>query len=130
MSSDASIVLITGAAGWLAGLLARELSADPRTPNVHLILADIVEPKAPTDAKAITMKTDLTEKEAVEQLFKTKFGVPDTVYALHGIMSRGSEDNFDLGLKVRPVVEIYEPVPRKVTVIAACRSISIPYAYY
>jgi len=42
----------------------------------------------------------LTVKEAVDGLFKTEFGVPDTIYCLHGIMSRGSEDNFDLGLKV------------------------------
>ncbi|KAL5492706.1 hypothetical protein ACEPAI_4153 [Sanghuangporus weigelae] len=100
MPSDTSVVLITGAAGWLSGLLAQELLTDSRTPNVHLILADIVEPKAPANAKAITVKTDLTQKEAVEKLFETEFGIPDTVYALHGIMSRGSEDNFDLGLKV------------------------------
>ncbi|KAJ6590575.1 hypothetical protein DFH09DRAFT_975984 [Mycena vulgaris] len=93
-------VLITGAAGWLGGLLAEALVADPKTPNVRLILADIVEPKAPKSSKAVTIKADLTAKDPIDSLFKSEFGVPDTIYCLHGIMSRGSEDNFDLGLKV------------------------------
>ena len=100
MSDKKSVVLITGAGGWLGGVLAHELLSDPNTPNLHLILADIVEPKAPEGAKAVTFKADLCEREAVEKLFETEFGVPDTVYAMHGIMSRGSEDNFELGLKV------------------------------
>ncbi|KAJ6602391.1 hypothetical protein DFH09DRAFT_1124773 [Mycena vulgaris] len=93
-------VLITGAAGWLGGLLAEALIADPKTPNIRLILADIVEPKAPKFSTAVTIKADLTAKEPIDSLFKSEFGVPDTIYCLHGIMSRGSEDNFDLGLKV------------------------------
>lgn len=77
---------------------------DSRTPDIHLILCDIVEPKHPKGAKhVITSKADLTDPKSVETLFKTEFGVPDTVYCFHGIMSRGSEDNFDLGLKVCPV---------------------------
>jgi nucleoside-diphosphate-sugar epimerase len=109
-------VLITGAGGWLGGIvglshsvfyldadiqLASELLSDPKTPNVKLILADIVEPKAPKGAKeVITRKADLTDLKEIDALFKTEFGTPDTVYCFHGIMSRGSEDNFDLGLKV------------------------------
>ncbi|KAJ7912575.1 hypothetical protein B0H13DRAFT_2271569 [Mycena leptocephala] len=93
-------VLITGAAGWLGGLLAEALVADPKTPQIRLILADIFEPKSPESSKAVTIKADLTAKEAVDSLFKTEFGVLDTIYCLHGILSRGSEDNFDLGLKV------------------------------
>ncbi|KAG5652483.1 hypothetical protein H0H81_004839 [Sphagnurus paluster] len=95
-----NVVLITGAAGWLGGLLAHALVADPKTPNVQLILADIVEPKAPQGVKAVTIKADLTDKAQIEALFATPLGIPDTVYCLHGIMSRGSEDNFELGLKV------------------------------
>lgn len=26
--------------------------------------------------------------------------MPDTVYAMHGIMSKGAEDDFDLGMEV------------------------------
>ncbi|PBK98551.1 NAD(P)-binding protein [Armillaria gallica] len=93
-------VLITGAAGWLGGLLSGALIADPQTPDVSFILADIVEPKTPVGAKAVTIKADLTSADEIEKLYQTELGVPDTVYCLHGIMSRGSEDNFDLGLKV------------------------------
>ncbi|KAH8110033.1 NAD-binding protein [Phellopilus nigrolimitatus] len=100
MSSDKSVVLVTGAAGWLGSVLTHELLLDPQTPNLHLILADITEVTAPAGAKAAIVQADLTDKEAVAQLFKTEFGVPDTIYALQGIMSRGSEDNFDLGLRV------------------------------
>lgn len=68
---------------------------------MHLILADIVEPKPPKGAKnIICRKADLTDVKEIEALYSTEFGVPDTVYCFHGIMSRGSEDNFDLGLKV------------------------------
>lgn len=81
--------------------LAGELLSDPKTPDVHLILADIVEPKAPKGAKnVICRKADLCDRKEVESLYTTEFGVPDTVYCFHGIMSRGSEDNFDLGVKV------------------------------
>jgi hypothetical protein len=76
------------------------LRDDPKTPNVQLILADIVEPKAPQSVKALTIKADLTDDAQIDALFTSPFGVPDTIYCLHGIMSRGSEDNFDLGLKV------------------------------
>ncbi|KAF9019811.1 NAD(P)-binding protein [Hymenopellis radicata] len=100
MSPTKNVVLITGAAGWLGGLLSSAIIADPRTPDVSFILADIVEPKTPKGAKAATIKADLTNPDEIDKLFNTEIGVPDTVYCLHGIMSRGSEDNFELGLKV------------------------------
>ncbi|KAF7361340.1 NAD(P)-binding protein [Mycena sanguinolenta] len=89
-------VLITGAAGFLGSLLSETLA----TFNVRLILADIVEPKSPKSSDAVTVKVDLTARESIDNLFKTQFGVPDTIYCLHGIMSRGAEENFDFGLQV------------------------------
>ena len=80
--------------------MVRALKDDARTPDLHLILADIVEPIALADVDSVNITTDLTDERQVEALFNTRLGVPDTVYCLHGIMSRGSEDNFDLGLKV------------------------------
>jgi hypothetical protein len=89
--------------------LASELLSDSRTPDVHLILADIVEPKAPKGAKhVITRKADLCDPKEIDALFNTEFGTPDTVYCFHGIMSRGSEDNFDLGLRVCAFSMIFE----------------------
>ncbi|KAI0770419.1 NAD(P)-binding protein [Fomes fomentarius] len=93
-------VLITGASGWLGGLLAQALYHDARLSDLRLVLVDIVEPQAPVGANAITIKADLTDSAQVDTLFQTVHGVPDTVYCLHGIMSRGSEDNFDLGITV------------------------------
>lgn len=94
---------------FIAIQLAEALIVDPDSPDVHLILADIVEPKAPAGAHVITLKTDLTIAANVESLFETTYGIPDVVYAMHGIMSRGSEDNFDLGLKVASVLRT--PLP-------------------
>ncbi|KAI0718240.1 NAD(P)-binding protein [Cerioporus squamosus] len=99
MSSN-NVILITGAGGFLGSLLARALHTDPQTPNVRLILVDIVEPKAPAGSRAVTIKADLTDPEQVDALFETEYGIPETVYCLHGIMSRGSEDHFDFGIKV------------------------------
>ncbi|KAL1412683.1 hypothetical protein Q8F55_000430 [Vanrija albida] len=94
-------ILITGAGGWLGGLLASALLADPATPNARLILADIVAPRVPPGAgKALALQADLCDAGAVDALFSTALGEPDTIYCLHGIMSRGSEDEFDLGLAV------------------------------
>ncbi|KAI0629861.1 hypothetical protein C8Q77DRAFT_1220049 [Trametes polyzona] len=95
-----NVVLITGAGGWLGGLLAKALISDETSPNVNLILVDVVEPKAPPGARALSIQADLTDPAQAATLFNTELGVPDTVYCLHGIMSRGSEDNFDFGIKV------------------------------
>lgn len=64
-----------------------------------MILVDVVEPKAPTGSTSTVLKADLTEDAQVKGLFATAYGIPDVIYCLHGIMSRGSEDNFDLGVK-------------------------------
>ncbi|KAF5319514.1 hypothetical protein D9619_008716 [Psilocybe cf. subviscida] len=95
-----SVVLITGAAGFLGGLLSSAIHHDSLRPGVKLILADVVEPKAPAGSTATVLKADLTDTAQVESLFATSYGIPDVVYCLHGIMSRGSEDNFDLGVKI------------------------------
>ncbi|KAF9005103.1 hypothetical protein BDQ17DRAFT_1325271 [Cyathus striatus] len=95
-----NVVLVTGAAGFLGNLLSQALRTDFSSSDVHLILADIVEPRPLVGSKAITLKADLTKKTEVDALFCTEFGIPNTVYCLHGIMSRGSEENFDFGVKV------------------------------
>jgi hypothetical protein len=81
--------------------LANEVLKDPRTANARLILADVTLPKAPANAKdVVCVQTDLTKPEEAAKLFKTAYGLPQVVYCMHGIMSRGSEDNFDFGIKV------------------------------
>ena len=68
--------------------------------NVQLILVDVVEPRAPAGVNTVTIKADLTDTQQIDSLFSTTYGVPETIYCLHGIMSRGSEDDFDFGVKV------------------------------
>ena len=67
---------------------------------MKLILADIANVKAPPGSNSVCLKVDLTDPLQVDALFQTEFGIPDTVYCMHGIMSRGSEDHFDFGVKV------------------------------
>ncbi|KAL3496874.1 hypothetical protein BJX62DRAFT_193134 [Aspergillus germanicus] len=89
-------VLITGAAGFIGQLLAKELLNDP---SYTLVLTDINEPPVPTGVKypqnARTVTADLLTgaSTVVDKSL-------DAVYAFHGIMSSGSEANFDLGMTV------------------------------
>ncbi|TBU46225.1 NAD(P)-binding protein [Dichomitus squalens] len=94
------VILITGAGGFLGGKLASAIHEDPELTGFRLILVDVIEPRAPPHSNAITIKADLTDPAQADALFNTQYGVYDTVYCLHGIMSRGSEDNFDFGVKV------------------------------
>lgn len=100
VSASNNVVLITGEGGWLGGILADALLADD--PSTQLILADNAEPRAPKAAKdaAVTIKANLTDAGAIDGLFTTRLGIPGSIYCLHGILSRGPEDNFDLGLHV------------------------------
>lgn len=88
-------ILITGAGGFVGQLLAEHLLND----NHKVILADIFEPPIPSAAKnqenATPIKADLYETpDAV--LSKDL----DAIYVFHGIMSAGSEADFDLGYRV------------------------------
>jgi nucleoside-diphosphate-sugar epimerase len=106
-SSQVETVLITGAGGFLGSLLPAALvQHEPRT-RFNFILTDTFEPKTPSfpssssaDPEVYTLSSDLTEPKQVQGLFETPLGKPDTIYSLHGIMSLGSEKDFDLGLRV------------------------------
>lgn len=88
-------ILITGAGGFVGQLLAEHLLND----NHQVILADVFEPPLPEKAKnkqnATPIKADLAE-DASQVLSKDL----DAMYVFHGIMSAGSEENFDLGYRV------------------------------
>ncbi|BCS22170.1 SDR family oxidoreductase [Aspergillus puulaauensis] len=89
-------ILITGAAGFIGQLLAKELLNDP---SYTLILTDINEPPVPAGVKypqnARTITADLLK--GADAIVEKSL---DAVYAFHGIMSSGSEANFDLGMTV------------------------------
>ncbi|KAJ5105870.1 hypothetical protein NUU61_003217 [Penicillium alfredii] len=89
-------ILITGAAGFIGQLLAKELLNDPA---YRVTLTDIHPPLIPKGVRhpenATAVKTDLFA--GAKDVVATSL---DAVYAFHGIMSSGSEANFDLGMSV------------------------------
>lgn len=88
-------ILITGAGGFIGQFLARELLKDA---NNTLVLTDVVDFPVPKGAahpqNASVVKMDLLKDQSV--ITKDL----NAIYMFHGIMSAGSEANFDLGIKV------------------------------
>lgn len=88
-------VLITGGAGFIGSILARNLLNDDDG-KYEILLTDIVEPLVPAGVKwpqkATAIKADiLTQADVVVDR------VVDIVFMFHGIMSSGAEADFDLG---------------------------------
>ncbi|KAG6915970.1 hypothetical protein DXG01_009059 [Tephrocybe rancida] len=93
-----NVVLITGAAGWLGGLLARALRDDPRSPDLQLILADVVVPTAPAGVDCVAIKADLTDERQVKGILESRLGMPGTVY--YPDLNRVIDSLFDVGAQV------------------------------
>ncbi|PWN46499.1 NAD(P)-binding protein [Violaceomyces palustris] len=96
-------ILITGAGGFLGSLLADTIvRLQPDLHDFRFILCDVNPPKPPTDPKAkfTILTVDLTQPSESERLFQTEMGKPDVIYSLHGIMSKGSEQDWDFGFRV------------------------------
>jgi nucleoside-diphosphate-sugar epimerase len=93
-------ILITGAAGFIGQLLAERLL---REPQHTLILTDIVTPPIPPKAihpqNARAIQADLCDASSLSSLVESTKPL-DAIYVFHGIMSSGSEANFELGMKV------------------------------
>jgi nucleoside-diphosphate-sugar epimerase len=91
-------ILITGGAGFIGQLVAKELLNDP---SHKVLLADVVEPPVPQGVKypqnAKCVKADLCAKASVGEIVSRHL---DTVFVFHGIMSSGSEANHELGMRV------------------------------
>jgi len=90
-------ILITGAGGFLGQFLARELLSQGH----QLVLTDVVDFGVPKGSKnansAKVVKADLAEQSSREAVVTKDL---NAIYIFHGIMSAGSEANFDLGMKV------------------------------
>ncbi|KAK2624667.1 hypothetical protein QTJ16_005860 [Diplocarpon rosae] len=93
-------ILITGAAGFIGQLLAERLLASP---GYNLILTDIIEPPIPKKAvhrtHARTIQADLCDSTSLKALIASSAPL-SAIYIIHGIMSSGSEVNFELGMRV------------------------------
>src|SRR5262245_11199036 len=97
-------ILITGAGGFVGRELTSALLLDA-PPETRLVITDVIGPlTVPTSAqdhevRVTSIQADLTSPAEVDNLIKASEPY-ETVYLLHGIMSGGSEANFDLGMKV------------------------------
>jgi nucleoside-diphosphate-sugar epimerase len=93
-------ILITGAAGFIGQLLAERLLSEPQ---YNLILTDIISPPIPPKSihpqNATSIKADLCDPTSLSNLISSSFPL-DAVYIFHGIMSSGSEADFELGMRV------------------------------
>lgn len=92
-------IIITGGAGLIGPLLAQRLLND----GYRVILTDIVEPKIPDGVpdpqSCICSKGDICDTSYVEDLLALAQPL-HAIFIFHGIMSAGSEANYDLSMKV------------------------------
>ncbi|CBQ67463.1 conserved hypothetical protein [Sporisorium reilianum SRZ2] len=98
----ATTVLITGAGGFLGSLLADTLVKLQPQHTFQFILVDVRTPPSPksADVKSVCLAADLTTASGVDSMFRTELGLPAVIYSLHGIMSKGAEENWELGFRV------------------------------
>ncbi|PYH97923.1 nucleoside-diphosphate-sugar epimerase [Aspergillus ellipticus CBS 707.79] len=95
-------IIITGASGYVGQELAAALLTT--LPDATVTLTDVIRPEVPSSAaqhasRTTCIEADLTSPDVVAELFTSTHRF-DTVYLLHGIMSSGSEANFELGMRV------------------------------
>ncbi|PGH12065.1 hypothetical protein AJ80_06884 [Polytolypa hystricis UAMH7299] len=104
-------ILITGAGGFVGQELAAAL-LKTTPPETELTLTDVISaPPIPASAqehasRVTSVQADLTSPSVVDNLISASYRY-DVVYLLHGIMSSGSEANFDLGMKVNLTATMY-----------------------
>ncbi|KAI0966547.1 hypothetical protein F4678DRAFT_448957 [Xylaria arbuscula] len=93
-------ILITGAGGLVGPLIAQRLLNDP---EYNVLLTDLVDPVIPSGVKypqnARALKGDITDASFIQKLLAAAQPL-HAVFLFHGIMSAGSEANFDLSLAV------------------------------
>ncbi|KAI1265728.1 hypothetical protein F5Y18DRAFT_417012 [Xylariaceae sp. FL1019] len=91
---------ITGAGGLVGPLLASRLLDSP---EYKVVLTDLVDPIVPQGVKypqnATCMKGDITDASFVKSLLAAAQPL-SAIFIFHGIMSAGSEANYDLSLSV------------------------------
>ncbi|KAI0485132.1 hypothetical protein GGR56DRAFT_662923 [Xylariaceae sp. FL0804] len=100
MAPDPKNILITGAGGLVGPLLARRLLDDP---SYRVVLTDLVDPVVPAGVAhpehATCIRGDITDPAFVQSLLEAAKPL-HAVFIFHGIMSAGSEADYDLSLRV------------------------------
>lgn len=98
--SEKKNIIITGAGGLVGPLLASRLLNDP---SYRLVLTDLVEPSVPAGVahpeNATCLQGDIGDAGFVQTLLAAAQPL-HAIFIFHGIMSAGSEANFDLSLRV------------------------------
>lgn len=97
-------IIITGSGGFVGQRLL--LSLLHHYPTLNIVLTDISAPRIPVSLQdkkhqITSIAGDLSKEEDLKKLFDGRS--VDLVYALHGIMSGGSEADFELGYRGAPV---------------------------
>ncbi|KAI0202355.1 hypothetical protein F4808DRAFT_72799 [Astrocystis sublimbata] len=93
-------IIITGAGGLVGPLIATRLL---NSPEYNVILTDLVDPVVPSGVahpeNAQCLKGDITSASFVATLLSAAQPL-HAIFIFHGIMSAGSEANYDLSLSV------------------------------
>ncbi|KAH9884695.1 hypothetical protein F4778DRAFT_550676 [Xylariomycetidae sp. FL2044] len=117
-------IIITGAGGLVGPLLARRLLNDP---GYKVVLTDIVEPSVPAGVKypenAQCLKGDISDAGFVQSLLAAARPL-SAIFIFHGIMSAGSEANYDLSLRVN----VHSVRDLLLALRAACPGVRVVYA--
>ncbi|KAI5868405.1 NAD(P)-binding protein [Durotheca rogersii] len=99
-STPTKNIIITGAGGFIGPLLASRLLDDP---SYRVVLTDVAEPAVPAGVahpeNAVALRGDICDAAFVARLL----GAARPLFALflfHGVMSAGSEADWDLSLRV------------------------------
>ncbi|KAK3396769.1 hypothetical protein B0T20DRAFT_243056 [Sordaria brevicollis] len=112
MSTQKKSILITGAGGLVGPLLAHRLLSDPTYSSHTIYLTDLSPITIPSSSspglinpssRVVAIQGDITSPPFVSSLLSSVLSNNaklEAVFIFHGIMSAGSEANFDLSLAV------------------------------
>lgn len=100
MTTPTKNIIITGAGGLIGPLLATRLLNDP---TYKVVLTDLVDPVIPNGVShpenATRLRGDISSAAFVQTLLAAAQPL-HAIFVFHGIMSAGSEADFDLSLRV------------------------------
>ncbi|CAD0089565.1 unnamed protein product [Aureobasidium mustum] len=113
-------IAITGAGGFVGQLLAEHLLLADH----EVLLIDIFEPPVPTKASSKSKKAKCIKADLVSDSASVIPSDLDAIYIFHGIMSAGSEANFDLGYRVN----LHSTLNLLETLRSKCKGVRVVYA--
>lgn len=88
-------ILITGAGGFVGQILAKAL-LDDEAGRYHVVLTDIADVPIPKGVK-LPQNATVIKADLLDETCRIVDEGLDAAFILHGVMSSGSEENFELG---------------------------------